>query len=240
MWGLKRQLNLLSIFTPCPSPKKVTKISHFFQNSSCECEMLMELNNVCGSTLKVWIDYYVPENCTFPAQVVTSLPSWSLWRVREDNRETQKRTSYRKTEPSRNEDPSRERLGAGRGVVSAFWVSICDEKDQHLSNSFTRVQTHSWDWAGASAWGRPCLWVMGTCLPLQLYFHSLLLALHSASLEFLQVREHTKLSPATWPVPCCFLCWECCFPRSLHGHFILICSSNVTSWSWSCLLVPSQ
>ena len=51
--------------------------------------------------------------------------------------------------------------------------------------------------------------------------------LRSASLELLQDREHARLHPSTWSLPCCFLCWEH-FPQispwSLpHADFLLKC-----------------
>lgn len=65
------------------------------------------------------------------------------------------------------------------------------------------------------------MYEIGPRPPLQLCLHSLPPVLHSASLEFLQVREHAKLNPATCPIPCRFLCQEHCFSRSLHCHVLI-------------------
>lgn len=65
------------------------------------------------------------------------------------------------------------------------------------------------------------------CLPFQLHLYSLPPVLHSASLEFFQIREQpTSMLPLGLAVPCCFLCQEYCCPRSA---LVFSFSSNVTS-----------
>lgn len=172
--------------------------------------------------------YHVPEKGTLPAQLVT-------FSLRDKGRQSQdtKGDILQRGRTRQEWGLNGEGLWAGRGVVSAYQASLCAHKNQHLSNSFTKAQRHSRDSAGASVQGQSCL----TWLALPTFPIASPLSPSCAPLRQPRVPSGQR---TCWAqschlacLPCCFLCQERRFPRSLHDHvLVLIFSSNVTSWSW--------